>query len=110
MAGTDLYERTITYDYGDNDRQELMRKVWSGTPWMVDAYTGSIETDRDREMRQWCRDQFGNECLPIHGRPGRWQRGGATIYGWTWFGFDTEDAMNEFIKAWPAPEGVSAAA
>ena len=36
---TDLYERTITFDYDDEDRRDLMKKVWSVTPWMIDLFT-----------------------------------------------------------------------
>ena len=107
-TGTDLYRRTIEHDYGDQERADLVRKVWDGTPWMVDAYTGSWSTEPDRRMSmiEWCVDRFGPPAWPIHGKPGRWQEGGVTIHGWTWFGFDTEDAMLAFVAAWPAPEGV----
>jgi hypothetical protein len=37
---TDLYHRTMDFDYGDGERCELMQRVWRGTPWMVDTYTG----------------------------------------------------------------------
>lgn len=110
MTGTQLYRDTLAFDYGDQDRADLMKKVWSGTPWMVDAYTGSMSEPRDREMCEWCRDKFGDEAWPIHGRPGAWQRGGVTIYGWTWFGFETEEMLRQFIEAWPVPPTVEKAA
>ena len=72
-------------------------------PWMVDAYTGSMSHDRDHEMCDWCREHFGDEAFPIHGRDGDWQRGGATIYGYTWFGFKTEEMMKQFMAVWPDP-------
>jgi hypothetical protein len=43
---TDLYHRTIAFDYSVQDSQDLMREVWEGTPWMVDAFTGSMSDDR----------------------------------------------------------------
>ncbi len=101
--GTDLYRRTVAYDYGDAERNDLMRRIWTPTPWMVSAFTGRCTEDRDRKMRNWCRDQFGYECFPIHKRPGTWQRGTATINGWTWFGFATEAQMRQFEEAWPSP-------
>ena len=101
---TDLYKRTIAFNHGNTERNDLMRKVWNGTPWLVDAHTGSPDDDRYREMREWCREQFGPECWPIHGKPGTWQTGSVTIYGWTWFGFATEDQMKQFLEAWPSPE------
>lgn len=103
IIGSELYRRTMAYDYKDAARTEVMHMVWDGSPWMCDAYTGSTTDDRDHEIRQWCRDQFGPESWPLHGMPGKWQRGGATVYGWTWFGFETEEMMNQFIERWPEP-------
>ena len=101
---TELYQRTITYDYGDEDRRALMEEVWSGTPWMLNVFTGSCNEDRDLEIRDWCHEHLGDEAWPIHGRPGAWQRGGATIYGWTWYGFAKEEDMLRFQEAFPSPE------
>lgn len=98
-SGTDLYERQIKQS--DND---LMKKVWDGTPWMVDAHTGSIESDQYRETMQRCREQFGPEAWPIHGKPGDWQCGCVTIHGWTWMGFKTKEMMELFLEDWPLPE------
>lgn len=100
---TDLYERTIAYDKGDQRGNDLMRKVWESTPWMVDAFTSSCCEARYQEMTGWCRDNYGQDCWPIHGRPGTWQTGGATVFGWTWFGFATEAQLNKFMAAWPNP-------
>ena len=88
------------------DPADLQRKVWDGTPWIVDVYTGgSANVDRDRSIILWCADHFGEEAWPFSDEPraGRWKRGGATVFGWTWYGFDTEEAMNEFRAAWPDP-------
>ena len=103
QIGNDLYHRTITYDYQNEGRRALMEEVWSGTPWMVNAYTGRVSDDRWREMMVWCQDQFGPEAHPIHGMPGTWKVGGATVFGWTWFGFDTPEKLDQFIAKWPAP-------
>lgn len=97
--GSDLYKRQI-FDCDD----DLMHKVWDGTPWMVDAYTGSIsDGDRYREIMQWCRDSFGPEAWPIHGKDGDWHSGGATVCGWTWMGFKTSDMARKFCEAWMRP-------
>lgn len=98
MTGSELYQRQIIK--GDND---LLREVWGSTPWMVQAYTGSWADDRIMEIREWCTDEFGPEAWPIHGKPGRWHSGGATVNGWTWMGFETEEMMHRFIERWPAP-------
>ncbi len=107
VEGSDLYRRSMTYYEEHDSDPALQHKVWDATPWMVNAYTGSMTEDRDTEMRLWCFEQFGDEAWPIHGKPGNWHRGGATIYGWTWFGFATERMMNEFIAAWPIPDGIA---
>ena len=104
---TPLFERTMAFDYGRAETSALMRKVWEPTPWMVDAYTGDVvDREREREMLSWCYDEIGPQASPIHDRAGRWQRGNATVFGWTSFGFAAEADMLRFIARWPAPEGV----
>jgi hypothetical protein len=98
--GTPLYDRMLAYDYGDQERADLMREVWEGTPFMTNCNSGSIASDREREINDWCREHFGDEAWPIHGRPGNWQRGGATVYGWTWYGFRTAEMLKQFEAAW----------
>lgn len=87
MTGSELYHRTISFDYGDDHRRALMEEVWSVTPWVVNVFSDNISSARERGMMEWCRKRIGDEAHPIHGMPGKWQRGGATIFGWTWFGF-----------------------
>ena len=102
-AGTDLYRRALAFNDDDAERKALMAQVWRDTPWMVDAYTGSHDDNRRLDLMQWCREQFGPEAWPIHGRPGQWHSGGATVHGWTWMGFATEEQMRRFVDRWPAP-------
>lgn len=110
-TGTDLFHRTMAWADSEQDdplkRGELMRKVWQETPWMVDVYTGQITNHgRYREIMDWCREKFGPELWPIHGKPGTWQSGGATVYGRTWMGFATKEMMDEFMQQWgDVPEG-----
>lgn len=100
MTGSALYQRTMAW-YDEHDRDPaLQHKVWDATPWMLDVYTGNTDDDRMRVIMDWARERFGDEAWPIHGKPGAWHRGGATVYGWTWFGFDTEDRMREFQIKW----------
>lgn len=107
---SDLYRRVTAWNeqQGDAERLKLHHEVWDGTPWMCDAYVGRESRDdrRDREMRLWCRAELGDEAWPLHGKPGRWHFGGATVDGWTWVGFDSEHHMRKFLAAWPRPEGV----
>lgn len=100
IEGSELYQRQVA-----NCGNELMHQVWDGTPWMVDAYTGTIENDgRYERMMRWCLDQFGFEAWPIHGKPGDWHSGGATVLGWTWMGFRTREMMDRFVAAWSNPQ------
>jgi len=102
---TDLHKRMLAFGYGDTERAELMERVWREVPWMVDIYSGGYSNGRDRELdiQHWCYEQFGEQHSAIHERPGRWYRGGATVHGWTWFGFSTEAEMQSFIDRWPTP-------
>lgn len=96
IEGSALYQRQI-----ETSGDELMHTVWDGTPWMVDVYTGSIQNGgRYGEIMQWCRDEFGAEAWPIHGKPGSWYSGGATVMGWTWMGFATCEMMQKFVARW----------
>lgn len=95
VEGSDLYRRQIAPCPDD-----LMRKVWDGTPWMVGACTKG----RWRAIMEWCTKEFGPEAWPIHGRAGQWHIGGATVHGYTWIGFATEDMMNRFVERWGAGE------
>ena len=109
LHGTELYRRLIAYDadFGMNAMvADLLRRVWKPTPWMADVYTGSCGGDRERDIRDWCVEHYGEEAFVIGDKPGAWQRGGVTVFGWTWMGFDTEAKLNEFLAAWPTPEGV----
>lgn len=100
--GSELFQRLAANEWDNDDkRHALMLKVWSPTPWMLNAFTGDEQKLRD--IREWCAERYGPEGWPIHDRPGRWYVGSATIHGWTWMGFDTEAAMNEFAAAFPAP-------
>lgn len=63
-------------------------------------------------MCEICDDQMRNDTMGEQSWPfgqvaiyRRWFRGGATIHGWTWFGFATEADMQAFLAAWPNPEG-----
>ena len=103
MSGSDLYRQVIAYDYGDDKRRDLMREVWSATPWMVNAHTGGSLDDpiREAEIHSWCTERFGPQHNPWSGPPGKWRRGSATICGWTWMGFATEEMMQQFMERWP---------
>jgi len=95
VTGSALYGRVVA-----PSDDPLMHKVWQGTPWMMDAHTGSINSDRWHDVIEWCRENYGPEAWPIHDRPGQWHTGGATIHGWTWLGFATEEMMTAFAEHW----------
>lgn len=101
-TGSDLYRRQIA-----TTDDALMRQVWDGTPWMVDAYTGPVSNSgRYREMMDWCLEQFGPQAWPFsdNPNPGNWHMGGVTWFGYTWIGFKTEEMMTRFLNRWPTEE------
>lgn len=105
---SDLYRRVMAWndEQGMPDRTALAHRIWDDTPWMVNCYSGSVGDDRCRSMIEWCFRQFGDQAWWPTGRPGAWQRGSATINGWEWWGFDTEDKMLDFMAAWPKPDDI----
>ena len=85
----------------NNKDHPILVEVWSSTPWVVNSYTDSISNyGRYFEIMEWCRNNFGVESMPIWGKEGNWHSGSATIFGWTWIGFKTEEMMNKYIERW----------
>ncbi len=104
-TGTSLYrDHVLNYDYGSREANELMKMVWSATPWMLEVNTESVCDPRYDEIAEWCRETLGREASPIHGIDGHWQRGRVTVDGWTWYGFATEEMMRQFIEKWEENE------
>lgn len=101
---TDLYLSIIDFNAkrGSEDLA-LAHEVWDMTPWVADVYDGPHNSMRYRDMMMWCMERWGEQAWWPSGRKGAWQRGGATVDGWTWWGFDAEDKMREFVEAWPVP-------
>lgn len=98
--GTELYGRIVTYDHGDDERNDLVRMVWSHTPFVVDFFTGSVDEERENSIRRWLHEKHGRECRPIHGRDGLWQFGSAVVNGWQWIGFKHKRDLEEFLNEW----------
>ena len=69
---TELFHKTMTFAANDDDRGELMHKVWENTPWMVNVYTDGHNTDHWYDVMQWCQGEFGQERWPLHGIQGDW--------------------------------------
>lgn len=102
--GNEMFSRMLGYNYGSQEKSDLMRICWQPTPWMVDVYDsppGDDRKSRRQEIRHWCVEQFGPESWPIHDRPASWYSGSATVYGWTWYGFATEEMLNRFMEQFP---------
>lgn len=101
---TPLYERFLKFVDAqppeDAHRWQITKDVWKHTPFMVNCRTGSPGEERWRDIMAWCRARFGDECHPIHGRPGEWQSGSATVHGWTWMGFKTLEQLEAFEARW----------
>jgi len=94
--GTDLYRRTMAADYGDAERNELMKSEWTPTPWMIDAQVG----DNREEIRSWCYRNLGGESSPMHRHLGAWKQASVTLHGKSWFGFRTKAIMERFELAY----------
>ena len=95
--GTALYQRAQNECLPEH--RELMVKVWSPTPWMLDVVTEG----REDEIWQWCYRHFGNESSPIHGKDGTWHRANVTMDGRTWFGFKSKMMLELFEAHFPSP-------
>lgn len=102
---TNLYIDSLNY-YKEKMSQkdaELHVKVWGETPYMIDVFTGGTREEyltMQWEINDWCLENLGKSHYSIHDRVGVWQRGGATVDGWTWYGFKTEEMMNKFKAKW----------
>lgn len=99
---TSLHKSMLAYWEG-TDQYELQASVWRGTPWMIDVYTGSTDSDRYYDLRAWCAKFLGERADPFRKDPrqGNWHWGGATFHGQTWIGFATEDLMHQFEAQFP---------
>ncbi len=102
---TPLFDSIMSHHVGDTKMLALSHKVWDPTPWVIDVFTGSYNTDegmgRRHDMSDFCVAHFGKESWPIHDKPADWHWGGATVDGWSWIGFKTEAMMQQFLTAFP---------
>ncbi len=102
---TPLYHRIMAHSVDNAEQLALSHKVWDPTPWVIDVFTGGAHRpegmDRIEAMRDFCIEHFGPESWPIHDRPARWMFGSATVDGWTWMGFATEEMTNQFLAKFP---------
>ena len=83
-----------------DDEQHVLALFWSRHRWMVSAYTGPTRHARFAEIREWLGKRGGPEADPYADRAGRWLMGGATVDGWTWFGFERPSSLIEFRDLW----------
>lgn len=97
LLGTPLYQRALSETTAEH--RELMRQVWTPTPWMLDVMTEG----REAEMWHWCYQLLGPESSPIHGKEGNWHRANVTMRGMTWWGFKTEAMMRRFQSEFEVP-------
>jgi hypothetical protein len=104
---TALYQRMASDNYnGDRQMKDLMLKVWSPTPWMLDVPDSVDGADNLRHfINNWCNQNLGRESYPLHGIEGNWHRGGVTINGLTWYGFKTKEIMEKFRIHFGGNEG-----
>ena len=84
--------------------KESLLATWASIPWIIDVYVGMDYpvNRREQEMDIWCTEHFGR-ALTMFNKKGKWGHGHATIHGWTWRGFATEEMMNQFQEQFPNP-------
>ena len=80
----------------------LAHEVWDPTPYVIIVRTGSVGSDTEQSMIDWCVDKLGKESSPIHGQRGRWYRGGAVVFGESTMGFASQEDMALFCTAFQA--------
>ena len=100
QQGSEIYFRMLA-GVADCDLptlSELLRKIWSPTPWMLSVKVGVYDDEKRHEILQWCLKNIGNELDPIRRRKGVWREGNVTINHQTWYGFATEEMMSRFIE------------
>jgi hypothetical protein len=100
IQGSPLWQRMLKRSMPGDEQDDLTLRIWSETPWMVDARTGNFDSAEYRSIIDWCTEKWGSQASPIHRMPGTWQMGGVTTFGWTWIGFATKDMMLEFTETW----------
>lgn len=100
-----IYNRIMEYHKDNAEQLALEHKVWDNTPFIIDVHIGSMHTeegmDRFDRMHSWLEKNIGDEAWPIHDKPGNWHRAGATVDGWTWIGFHTQEMADQFTKEFP---------
>jgi len=93
----------ITRKYCPAYVNDALRDTWTPTPWMVDVF----DRDREQEINTWLNDNLGREHIPHLSREGVWHKSCVTIDGWTWYGFATEEHLEQFKvafrSAFPSP-------
>ena len=99
--GTALYERMIERSKDDPDSGELMRQVWSPTPWIIEVRDFEPNSKEWFDFVRWALSELGDESMPLHGHAGVWRRGNATVFGETWYGFAAEHLMDKFMRRYP---------
>ena len=95
-VGSEIYRKHIA-----GSSNKLQAELWAPTPWVIDTYTDYISSSRYNKIMSWCHKAFGAESDPMRGVVGNWRCGAATVFGYTWLGFDSKDKADQFESHWP---------
>lgn len=98
LDGSPLW-RTVL-DRSVEEEQAGLASFWSRHRWICSGYTGRGRSIRMVEVCEWCATRLGPQADPYSDRAGRWLMAGATVNGWTWFGFDSPRPMVDFRSMW----------
>jgi len=94
-------EHIVNFVPPDNqpDMKATLIKAWAPTPFMIDVEL----KDQETAMMLWCRNHFGFENGFRHSELGIWRRAYVTLRGRSWFGFATENLLNQFKRQFNLP-------
>lgn len=93
-----LHKNILSRASGDSTNDLAIRAYWSKHTFITECFEKDLAGAR--AMRDWCAAKWGEEANPFLNRPGVWLRGFIAIDGWAWYGFATEEALEEFKAEW----------
>ena len=98
---TPLYEKIVSFEYHDKKTTELVRKVWAGTPWVINVRDFGVNSREWFDFVEWACIELGPESCAWNDYKGDWYRAGATVNGLTNYGFSSKGRMRRFMARYP---------
>lgn len=98
---TQLYHKIVSYEYHDKALTELMRKVWAGTPWVINVRDFDANSREWFDFIEWANVEIGPESCAWNNYQGCWAKASVIVNGLTDYGFSTEQKMRQFMARYP---------